>query len=205
MSAAEKTLDIRRPSKWVAEVWLNNIEELTQSTQSEAGRLAARELVEDEKRFIDLPRSPIYLATELPQVNPTPENIVAREESTIIKICYFGRALPTLSAEEAQLYWRMNHGPLVRSLAPAIRMRRYLQVHQLLSPLNERLRKPRGTIEEPFLGHAEAWYDRFEMTAVMATPEVVRARELLVQDEAKFFDFARSAVWAAKELVFVDR
>ena len=110
-----------------------------------------------------------------------------------------------LSPEEAGLYWRMHHGPLVRSLAPAARIKRYLQVHSLKTPLDDIVRAPRGEMAEPFMGHAELWYDRLELAGAIATPEGARAMELLVEDESKFVDFKRSALWVAKEHVFIDR
>ena len=60
-------------------------------------------------------------------------------------------------------------------------------------------------MEEPFLGHAELWYDRKDMLAAMNTPERVRAGELAAKDEAKFIDFKISTIWLAKEHVFIDR
>ena len=193
------------PFDGVAELWWNHENELAEAAAGPQGKEAAEELLEDERKFIDSSRSSIYLATEVPQINPPPENIVAREETPIIKLCFFGHHRPELSAEEAGLYWRMHHGPLVRSLAPAARIRRYLQVHRLETPLNDALREPRGKMAEPFMGHAELWFDRLELAGAAMTPEGARATQLLVEDEAKFVDFKRSSLWVAKEHVFIDR
>jgi uncharacterized protein (TIGR02118 family) len=193
------------PYDGVAELWWNHEDEVAEGVGSPEGEKAAEELLEDEKKFIDLSQSSMYWGTEVPQINPTPENIVAREETSIIKICFFGRHKPELSTEEAGLYWRMHHGPLVRSLAPAARFKRYLQVHGLETPLNDAVREPRGKMAEPFMGHAELWCDRLELMGAAATPEGARAMELLVEDEAKFVDFKRSTLWVAKEHVFIDR
>jgi uncharacterized protein (TIGR02118 family) len=193
------------PYDGVAELWWNHEDEVAQALGGPEGLKAAEELLEDEKKFIDFSRSSLWWATEVPQVNPTPESIVARQETPIIKLCFFGHHKPELSAEEAGLYWRMHHGPLVRSLAPAARIKRYLQVHSLQTPLNDALRATRGEMAEPFMGHAELWYDRLELAGAVTTPEGARAMELLVEDEAKFVDFKRSALWVAKEHVFIDR
>ena len=48
----------------VAELWWDSLEDLAAAASSEAGQAAAAELVEDEERFIDLPRSPIWLGDE---------------------------------------------------------------------------------------------------------------------------------------------
>ena len=193
------------PYDGVAELWWNNEDEFTAAGATPEGRQAGKELLEDEKNFIDFSRSTMWLAMELPQVNPSPENIVARPESPIIRQCYFVQNLPDLSLEEAQLYWRTHHGPLVRSVAPAIRLKRYMQVHRVPSTLIDPLRESRGKMEEPFMGQAEVWYDRAESTGARGTPEGTQAIERLIEDEAKFIDFSRSASWAGKEHVFIDR
>jgi uncharacterized protein (TIGR02118 family) len=49
----------------VAELWWQDREDLLAAVASEAGQQAGRELLEDERRFIDLPRSPVWIADEL--------------------------------------------------------------------------------------------------------------------------------------------
>jgi len=48
----------------VAELWWDSLADLVTAFSSDAGQVAGRELVEDEQRFIDLPRSPIWLGEE---------------------------------------------------------------------------------------------------------------------------------------------
>jgi uncharacterized protein (TIGR02118 family) len=48
----------------VAELWWDSLEELVAAFSSDAGQAAGRELLEDEQRFIDLPRSPLWLGEE---------------------------------------------------------------------------------------------------------------------------------------------
>jgi uncharacterized protein (TIGR02118 family) len=48
----------------VAELWWDSAEDLAQAASSPAGREAARELLADERRFIDLERSPLWLGEE---------------------------------------------------------------------------------------------------------------------------------------------
>jgi uncharacterized protein (TIGR02118 family) len=48
----------------VAELWWDSLEQLVAAFSSEAGQVAASELLEDERRFIDLPSSPIWLGEE---------------------------------------------------------------------------------------------------------------------------------------------
>lgn len=203
--AVRERRGFQAPHDGVAELWWDSPEELAAAAENPDYQAATDELLEDEKKFIDFSRSSLWFAYEAPQVNPSPENIIALDESPIIKICYFGHQRREMSLEDAQLYWRMNHGPLLRSLAPALGVRRYIQVHRLVTPFDDVPRSARGGMEEPFLGHAELWYDRKDLLAAMNTPEGVRASELAAEDEAKFVDFQRSAMWVAKEHVFVDR
>jgi uncharacterized protein (TIGR02118 family) len=48
----------------IAELWWDSLEDLTAVFTTEAGQAAAQELLEDEQRFIDLPRSPLWLGEE---------------------------------------------------------------------------------------------------------------------------------------------
>jgi hypothetical protein len=72
------------------------------------------------KKFIDLKNSPLYFTYEYPQVNPSPENLVARPASPLVKLYFPLRQHAHQSLDEAQLYWRTAHGPLIRSMAPAM-------------------------------------------------------------------------------------
>lgn len=48
----------------VAELWWDSAEDLAAASASEAGRRASLALLEDERRFIDLARSPLWIAHE---------------------------------------------------------------------------------------------------------------------------------------------
>ena len=48
----------------VAELWWDSVEDVIAAYSSEEGQVAGAELLEDERRFIDLPRSPLWLAEE---------------------------------------------------------------------------------------------------------------------------------------------
>jgi uncharacterized protein (TIGR02118 family) len=189
------------PYDGVAEVWFENRDALAAALETDAGQAAGAALLEDEGRFIDLPKSPLWLGYEYPQVNPSPENLVARERSTLVKLYFPLRAPATLDPAEAQFYWRTRHGPIIRRHAQASGIRRYLQVHRALDDeLDASLRESRGTQVEPYLGHAEVWVERGAATA----PERREAGRIAIEDESNFIDFSRSAMWFAKEHVFVD-
>ena len=48
----------------VAELWFDSLESLAAAGATAEGRAAGKRLVEDEKRFIDLTRSPVLVAHE---------------------------------------------------------------------------------------------------------------------------------------------
>lgn len=201
---AEARGGMEEPYDGVAELWWENLDTLAAATSSDAGRAAGTELLEDEKNFIDLPNSPLWFAYEYPQVNPS-EEMVARESSSLVKLFFCLRQHSNQALDEAQLYWRTNHGPLIRGLADGMRMRRYLQVHYTAHDNEDALRQGRGTTVDPYCGHAEAWFSRADLLSLADVPEATRAMELAIEDEAKFIDFKRSAMWVGKERVFIDR
>ena len=59
---AEARGGMEEPYDGVAEVWWPNREALTSGLENADGRTAAKELVEDEARFIDLAHSPLWFA-----------------------------------------------------------------------------------------------------------------------------------------------
>ena len=50
----------------VAEIWWRSEQDLTEATASQAGRAAGQELLEDERKFIDLAHSPLWVCQERP-------------------------------------------------------------------------------------------------------------------------------------------
>jgi uncharacterized protein (TIGR02118 family) len=52
------------PYDGVAELWWDSLESLAAPGQTEAGRAAGAMLLEDERRFIDLERSPLYFGEQ---------------------------------------------------------------------------------------------------------------------------------------------
>jgi uncharacterized protein (TIGR02118 family) len=122
----------------------------------------------------------------------------------MIKFIYCLRRLPRLSREEFQRYWRETHGPLVRSHAGTLRIRRYVQVHTLHSPINDALRESKGTLE-PYDGVAELWWDSAEdLGTAAASPEGQKAAQALLEDERRFIDLQGSAVWIGEEHAIVE-
>lgn len=191
------------PYDGVAELWWRTPDDFA-AFHTDQGRAAAAELLEDEKNFIDLPNSPLWFAYEYPQVNPS-EYMVATEHSPLVKLFFPLRHPDSMSLDDCQLYWRTNHGPLIRSVSTGFRMQRYLQVHYCEHDLETTLTEARGTQTSPYTGHAEAWFSRADLMSMAGIPEANRAMEIAIEDEKLFIDFQRSAIFIGKEHVFIDR
>ena len=117
----------------------------------------------------------------------------------MVKLVFCLRRLPHLSREEFQRYWRETHGPLVRTHAGALRIRRYVQVHTLDDPLQDALRASRGG-PEAFDGVAELWWEsRADLAVAIADPAGQQAARELLDDERRFIDLARSPLWIGEE------
>ena len=54
----------------VAELWWDSLDDLAAATASADGRAASLALYEDERRFIDHARSPLWVCEERPMVEP---------------------------------------------------------------------------------------------------------------------------------------
>ena len=117
----------------------------------------------------------------------------------MIKLTFCLTRLPHLSREEFQHYWRTVHGPLVASVAQTLKIRRYVQLHSLPSPVSDDLRASRDAPPE-YDGVAELWFDSLESLAENgARPEAQAAGRLLLEDERRFIDLEKSPLWWGEE------
>ena len=122
-----------------------------------------------------------------------------------LKLTFCLRRLPPLSLEAFQDYWLNRHGPLVRSLQPALGMVRYVQLHRMSTDLGDGMRRVRGA-PEPYDGVAELWWESEESWRNAGKhPEARKANRLLLEDEAKFIDLPNSPLWLNSEQVIYDR
>jgi len=199
---AARAPDMEPQYDGVAELWWETEALLEETMNTDAGRAAGAALLADERKFIDLPQSPLWFAYEYPQVNPTPENVVARVKSNVLRVFFPLRHVTSMSEERARHYWLTQHGPIVRAHAPATGMLCYRQVHRANHPLDAAIQSARGTLVPSYLGHAEAWVD---LGRAPATEESRRANEAFIADERQFIDFARSTIFFGKEHTLIDR
>ena len=117
----------------------------------------------------------------------------------MIKVVYCVRRRADVTEERFHSYWLQQHAALVRSVAPAIRARRYVQSHTFAPELNALLLASRG-LAEPYDGITELWWDNMDtVNEVLASSEAAEAMAKLVADEATFIDFAASCMFATEE------
>lgn len=117
----------------------------------------------------------------------------------MIKLVFSINRRPDVEAEEFHRYWLEEHGPLVRSVADVLHIRRYVQSHTIDTPANAVLQASRQT-GGPYDGVAELWWDSLEaLGAATASPEGQAAAATLLEDEARFIDFGSASIFLTEE------
>lgn len=187
----------------VAEYWWASEAALQEALATESGMRAAARIVEGERALIDLGASPLWFATEYPQVATGLGRPVARLRSDVMRLHFALQPVAALGEAAARRYWLETHGPLIRSHSPARGLVAYNQVHRLDTKLTQVFAAARGAPAEPYMGHAESWFARSSGGEPPA--DMRAAMEAAIADEAKFIDWRKSAILVGKELVFVDR
>lgn len=116
----------------------------------------------------------------------------------MIKLVFCVRRRPELGFDEFRRYWLDSHGPLVRRLRAQLpQLKRYVQSHLIPGPASEAVRASRGAAE-PYDGITEVWFENLEGMGGSSAAAADAGRQLL-EDEARFIDFARSAVFLTEE------
>jgi uncharacterized protein (TIGR02118 family) len=122
----------------------------------------------------------------------------------MIKLVFCLRRREDLSRGEFQRYWLEQHGPLVRSYADVLGIRRYVQVHSIDDGISMAVAGPRNS-PPPYDGAAELWFDSLEaLAAAGSTDEGRAAGAALLADERTFIDLESSPLFIADEHVIVE-
>jgi uncharacterized protein (TIGR02118 family) len=122
----------------------------------------------------------------------------------VIKLVYILRARDDVEPAEFYRYWRDVHSGKVRSVAQAIRARKYIQSHTIDTPLNDALITGRG-MAPYYEGITEVWWDSLEdLEKAAADPEGAAGLQMLAEDEAGFIDMARSTIFLTEEVEVFD-
>ena len=104
--------------------------------------------------------------------------------AAMIKLTFCLIRLPHLSRESFQDYWFNTHAPLVASVAGALRIRRYVQLHSLPAEANTPLRASRDAPPE-YDGVAQLWYDSLDELIANRSPEASAAAAAKPKKERK--------------------
>jgi len=80
--------EMEPPYDGVAEVWWPSKQAFLDASTTAAGRAAGAAMLADEPNFMDLAGCSLWAGYEYPQVNPSPELLVATPQSSIVKL-YF--------------------------------------------------------------------------------------------------------------------
>ena len=121
----------------------------------------------------------------------------------MIKIFFCLKRLPSLTQRQFVDYWYDHHAPLVRSVQQALRIRRYIQSPTVQTAISVPMQKARGA-PEAFDGVAELWFaSQADIEAGRTDPAAAAAGKLLLEDERRFIDLARSPLWFAEERAII--
>jgi hypothetical protein len=189
----------------VAELWWDSVEDFSPQNRTPEREKSAVALREDEARFIDFSRSPVWLAEEYPVITDIPNAGESAKPDSRVKIVYCGRGIAGKNREWMQNYWHNNHAPLVKSFGKVLHIRRYVQNHTMYEEINERMRAPDNR-PQPFDGVAELWwYSAQDHAPANPGQARIRAGQALFEDEKKFVDHSQSPNFLTKEWVFISR
>ena len=118
----------------------------------------------------------------------------------MIKLVFMIRRREGMTRDEFQRYWREQHAPLVESHAGTLRIRRYVQTQARETPLDEALAASRESEPGLYDGVAELWWDSLEdLVEVFSSGAGQAAGAALLEDERRFIDLPRSAIWLGEE------
>lgn len=117
----------------------------------------------------------------------------------MIKLVYCIHRRADLSFADFSQTWLVDHAPLVKRYAAAIRCVRYVQSHSQLPALNDALQASRD-MPGGYDGITELWWTSLEtFEEGMQQPDAIDAGRALKRDEARFIDFGRSTMFLTQE------
>jgi len=172
----------------IAELWFDGP---APTGTDEERRQAGADLLADERNFIDLAQSPLWMADE---------HVVQDRPHDGLRMTAALRRLPGVTRAEFRRRWLDIHAPLALENNDVLGFGHYVQLHSPDDAEEFRLRASRRA-PEPFDGVSEIWLDD-----VHPTPERnAEGRGVIMADEAHFLDRTRSILWMSEVRVVVDR
>lgn len=112
----------------------------------------------------------------------------------MIKLNFYVRRNPNLSADEFRAYWRDNHGAIWSKFADTLGVRRYAQVYDEPSdPVAVALKEGYKVTADAYDGYSVACWSQIEvLEAALETVEGKAAWAEILEDEKEFIDHKRS-------------
>jgi hypothetical protein len=184
------------PVAGITEVWWNSLEDFQAASASPEGQAALADLAADEDKFIDVPRSQVFLTRENLIFDFTGGRKFGPEA---VKCTYLLARRADLTQEACHQTWLVDHGPVVASFARAMNMARYVQSHTIAPEINRGFVASRG-LAAPLDGITEVW---MRSMADVENPrdqdEARRGSAAMVEDERRFVEMGRSRCFFTRE------
>jgi uncharacterized protein (TIGR02118 family) len=118
----------------------------------------------------------------------------------MIKMVFCVKKHSDILQEDFYEYWLNQHGPLVKSQAKDLGIKRYVQSHTRNAELGNAVSSARGMKQTGFDGIAEIWWESFEsLQETLITEAGQAASALLAEDEARFIDMEASTIFFTEE------
>jgi hypothetical protein len=190
---------MEQPYDGVAELWYTSEQAMFDIGKSSVGIRAGRALLDDERQFIDLTQSPLWVAHEHPPLGSASEVVVARPSSGIVKLHYPIRQRPEVNVDMTRQHPLDDASSMVGALS-SCGVLDHRWVCRFESPIEAALREERGTVVDAYLGHFEAWLD-LSSPPVADDGQGIESRIAAI--EATVVDFARSTFWFGQERVII--
>lgn len=122
----------------------------------------------------------------------------------MIKFIACIRRNSNITRGEFRQYWLEKHDPLFQEHMKTYQAVRYVQNHILDTPLNESIKKSRGFLEA-YDGVGKIWWPSEKaFIEAVNSPACQKLRKMLIKDEAKFSDHAKSSGFFTAEHVLAD-
>lgn len=115
-----------------------------------------------------------------------------------IKMIFCLRRRADMSREAFQHYWLNDHAAKVSALAPQTGMLRYVQSHTTDSALGSAAARVRKVADD-YDGVMEGWWESEEQARAAFLASGPEAGRILLEDEHRFIDLQRSALFMTRE------
>jgi len=123
----------------------------------------------------------------------------------VIKFVYCITKRSGMTDEAFRTYWHEKHGAFIRSIAPALHAKKYIQSQKIDTPINQQLIASRGLDASSYDGVTEIWWETMDdFLAGVTTPEGQAAAQQYIADEANFVDFSASRAFLTEEHTVFD-